>query len=105
MNQEKKETEQDFILRRTKEILGIAGFGAEFFSLDEKIIAAIKAQDEWDEMVWNNNKQERESLCGHEWKEIDSQYNNEITTDVVCKKCGVHGEKDNKTGDVFYPAT
>ena len=43
--------------------------------------------------------------CKHEWEEMDSQFNNEKTTDVVCKKCGVCGEKNNEDGCVFWPAT
>ena len=44
-----EETEKEFIIRRMKEILGMAGFDAELFSVEEKIISAITAQQEWDE--------------------------------------------------------
>jgi len=44
--------------------------------------------------------------CAHEWQEkIDSQSHSENQTDVFCIKCGCPGERDNKTGDVFWPAT
>jgi hypothetical protein len=41
----------------------------------------------------------------HEWKEVDSQFTNELFTDVVCVKCQCPGELDNRTGKVFFPAT
>ena len=48
-------------------------------------------------MNWNE--------CEHLWVEVDSQYSNELFTDVRCEKCNCPGEKDNKSGDVFWPAT
>ena len=39
----------------------------------------------------------------HVWRELDT--GNEKTVDVVCEICGVHGEKEIDTGDVFWPAT
>lgn len=42
----------------------------------------------------------------HVWKEeIDSQSHSEYFTAVYCKLCDVPGEKNVKTGEVFYPAT
>ncbi|KKM03789.1 hypothetical protein LCGC14_1770950 [marine sediment metagenome] len=44
--------------------------------------------------------------CDHEWHEkIDSQFHSENKTDVSCTKCGCPGERDTKTGNVFWPAT
>jgi hypothetical protein len=43
--------------------------------------------------------------CDHVWSETDSQYTNEYSTDVICEKCKCPGEKDNVTGEVFWPAT
>jgi hypothetical protein len=44
--------------------------------------------------------------CEHEWEPvIDSQFSNETHTDVRCKKCGCPGERDEKTGEVYWPAT
>lgn len=43
--------------------------------------------------------------CTHEWKEIDSQFSNDLFTDVVCVKCQCPGQMDNQTRDVFYPVT
>ncbi len=44
--------------------------------------------------------------CEHEWQEHpDSQFSNELVTEVVCKKCGCPGQREEKTGDVFWPAT
>ena len=49
-------------------------------------------------MDWQN--------CKHEWRElVDSQWHSEIETAVECKKCGCPGAKDNKTGEVYWPAT
>ena len=46
------------------------------------------------------------NTCEHEWKAlIDSQFHNENSTDVVCVKCRCPGEMDNKTKEVFWPAT
>jgi hypothetical protein len=42
-----------------------------------------------------------ETCPEHDFKEVDSQ----CDRDVVCSKCGMPGEKDEKTGKVFYPAT
>lgn len=47
---------------------------------------------------WNN--------CEHEWQvEMDSQFHSEVETSVKCVKCGCHGARDNKTGQIFWPAT
>ena len=44
--------------------------------------------------------------CDHEWDaEITSQFSNEHFTAVRCKKCGVSGEQDNKTGETTWPCT
>jgi hypothetical protein len=44
--------------------------------------------------------------CDHKWRaEIDSQAHNESQTAVYCMKCGCPGDQENKTGDVFWPAT
>ncbi len=40
----------------------------------------------------------------HDWKEVDSDIGGN-RTDVVCRKCGCPGERDDKTGEVFWPAT
>lgn len=49
-------------------------------------------------MDWQN--------CKHEWRElVDSLWHSEIETAVECKKCGCPGAKDNKTGEVYWPAT
>lgn len=47
----------------------------------------------------------RWSDCQHEWKEVESQWNNERYTSVTCKKCHCPGERDERTGEVFWPAT
>jgi site-specific DNA-cytosine methylase len=41
----------------------------------------------------------------HDWEEVDSQFSNESFTDVRCTKCGEVGERNEKTGGVFWPAT
>jgi len=41
----------------------------------------------------------------HNWQERDSQFTNEVETDVKCSICGMAGSRDNKTGDVWFPAT
>lgn len=44
--------------------------------------------------------------CLHEWVETtDSQFTNELLTEVVCIKCEILGEMNNKTNEVFFPAT
>lgn len=43
--------------------------------------------------------------CAHEWKEVDSQFNSELFTDVVCAKCQMPGQLDEQTKEVFFPAT
>lgn len=45
--------------------------------------------------------------CQHEWKESissDSEIGGDRTY-VKCVRCGVPGERNDKTGDVYYPAT
>jgi hypothetical protein len=41
----------------------------------------------------------------HVWKEEETQSSKENYTDVVCVCCGIHGELNDKTKEVFYPAT
>jgi hypothetical protein len=42
----------------------------------------------------------------HVWRvPEDSQGHNERYTDVICELCGVPGQLDNNTKEVFYPAT
>jgi hypothetical protein len=44
--------------------------------------------------------------CHHIWRDVtDSQFSNEHSSDVVCTLCGCPGERDNETGEVFWPAT
>lgn len=45
------------------------------------------------------------NFCEHEWEEIDSQFSNEKITAVRCVKCDCPGELDNKTEEVFWPAS
>ncbi len=46
------------------------------------------------------------TVCEHDWDEtISSQFTNEYQTEVYCAKCSTYGEKDNKTGEVFWPCT
>jgi hypothetical protein len=44
---------------------------------------------------------ERWDHCLHEWRDYEGMSDRE----VVCRKCGVHGDKHPITGDVFWPAT
>lgn len=44
-------------------------------------------------------------LCAHDWREVESQFSNEYFTDVRCALCAVPGQRDEKTGEVFWPAT
>jgi len=37
----------------------------------------------------------------HVWEEVESQFEN----DVRCVNCGMPGDKDPVTGNVFFPAT
>ena len=44
--------------------------------------------------------------CDHEWDmEITSMLSNEYVSATKCKKCGVPGEEDTRTGVVYWPAT
>lgn len=44
-------------------------------------------------------------LCEHEWEErTDSQFSNDLFTEVVCSKCGCPGER-SADGSVYWPAT
>lgn len=44
--------------------------------------------------------------CDHDWVEkIDGFSSSESQIDLKCAKCGCPGAKDQKTGDVFWPAT
>jgi len=48
----------------------------------------------------------KEKRCDHEWdQEISSMYNSEYFVQVKCKKCGVYGEEDVRTGKVSWPCT
>jgi len=51
------------------------------------------------------NSDNEESGCQHSWEEVESQFSNENTTDVRCIFCGVSDERDEITGDVFWPAS
>ena len=45
-------------------------------------------------------------VCDHDWEEtVSSQFTNEFHTEVYCAKCHTYGEKDNSTGEIFWPAT
>lgn len=47
-----------------------------------------------------------ENKCEHKWQErIDSQFSSEKYGDVFCTKCGVCGELDRESGEVYWPAT
>lgn len=43
--------------------------------------------------------------CTHEWKGVESQFTNDLFTDVVCVKCQCPGELNNRTKEVYFPAT
>jgi hypothetical protein len=44
--------------------------------------------------------------CEHIWNaKIDSQFSSEHFTAVKCVKCQCPGEMNNKTGEVYWPAT
>lgn len=43
--------------------------------------------------------------CAHDWHEVESMFSNEHQTEVRCSKCGVTGERDERDGSVFWPAT
>jgi hypothetical protein len=46
------------------------------------------------------------NACDHVWRaKIDSQSHSENRTEVFCVKCHCPGERDYKTGDVFWPTT
>jgi hypothetical protein len=49
----------------------------------------------------------REWYDGHEhdWRVKDGQGNSELFTEVRCELCGIPGERDEKSGEVFWPAT
>lgn len=42
--------------------------------------------------------------CDHEWRETDEAVA-VGHTGVICKKCACPGERYDKTGDIFWPAT
>ena len=46
-----------------------------------------------------------DDTCKHEWKSVDSQWDNEIYTTVRCKYCWMYGDLDERTGEIYYPAT
>jgi hypothetical protein len=43
--------------------------------------------------------------CEHEWEEYGDYDLGGDRTEVKCTKCGCCGERDDKTGEVFWPAT
>ena len=44
--------------------------------------------------------------CGHEWKIAPGDWDAaEGRSSVECEKCGVPGERTDKTGEVYWPAT
>ena len=46
------------------------------------------------------------NICSqHEWEVLDSMGNSQSFTDVRCVRCGVPGQLDNATNEVYYPAT
>ena len=45
-----------------------------------------------------------ENYCEHWWVEKDDELGGDRST-VQCSKCKVSGERNNKTGEVFYPIT
>ena len=54
----------------------------------------------------NHSKPNLEDECEHAWVDvIDSQFSNELFTEVHCHRCAVVGERSTSTGDVYYPAT
>ena len=56
------------------------------------------------EIIMNELTLQQEN-CNHEFVEIESQFSNDKFVEVKCAKCGVVGEKNVATGEVFYPAT
>jgi hypothetical protein len=44
--------------------------------------------------------------CEHDWKiDPDSQFHNDRSEAVTCRKCGCPGDRDIATGDTYWPAT
>lgn len=44
--------------------------------------------------------------CDHEWRNSTRDYDLAGNrSEVVCTKCGCPGERDDDTGEVFWPAT
>jgi hypothetical protein len=54
-----------------------------------------------DEERWRSNWDH----CDHDWKESPYSDIGGDRTIVECKKCGCPGERDDNTGEVFWPAT
>lgn len=64
---------------------------------------------------WSDASEEAEALlfrreppCVHAWEVIDSMLGEMSvhgSVDVVCKQCQMSGERDGKTGKVYWPAT
>lgn len=47
----------------------------------------------------------RWDTCEHEWEEVDDDLCPPQCTSVECKKCEVPGQRNDNTGEVFWPAT
>ena len=43
--------------------------------------------------------------CLHQWMEYEGQGTTLEKTDVKCSYCGVFGERDEKTKEVYWPCT
>lgn len=44
-------------------------------------------------------------VCDHDWREYGTSDLGGDRTEVFCTKCRVSGERDDKTGEVHWPAT
>lgn len=56
----------------------------------------IQARVQQDKPTWD--------ACKHEWVRAPGDWDSSFE-EVVCRICGVPGERDEKTGGVFWPAT
>lgn len=43
--------------------------------------------------------------CSHEWKERGDYDLGGNRSEVICVKCDESGERNNATGEVYYPAS